>query len=124
MLAAAAWLPRELAAAGHTQVSALVGLSPGRDPAALFAPVAPYLSRVFTLDVDEERTQPAAQVAAALRSVGVDAEPMSTVDEVLLATSERAPLLVIGSLYLVGRFFRSLGLQADDLIVDAGAPRA
>ena len=109
------------------RVTLLLGLMADKDVAGMVGPLASARAlrgaRIITTQVDAPRAMPAADLAAALRSAsdpGADQEVVAsqTTDAALdmaihSVRTEGGPLLVLGSLYLVGAI-RGRLVAADD----------
>jgi dihydrofolate synthase/folylpolyglutamate synthase len=112
------WVDALLASHGRSDVDAIVAVSPGRDAASLFLPLRDRMRRVRVVPADAQRTQDPVAVAAALRVAGFDAMASTTIDEAVTALHNgTAPILVVGSLYLVGGVYRWANISAEQLVV-------
>jgi dihydrofolate synthase / folylpolyglutamate synthase len=85
----------------------VVGMLQGKDPASMLEALGARRARlVVACPAPSPRTQPAAVVAGAARSLGVDAvETASVEDAIDVALDEAAAddlILITGSLYVVG----------------------
>jgi dihydrofolate synthase/folylpolyglutamate synthase len=92
---------------GATSEILVVGMLRGKDPAGMLEALGVRRSRlVIACPAPSPRTQPASEVAAAARSLGVDAVETESVPEALEEAFRRAAaddlVLVTGSLYVVG----------------------
>ncbi len=103
--AAAATVAEEFA--GEGGLIAVVGMLQGRDPTEMLVALGLASARlVVACPAPSPRSLPAAEVAAAARSLGVDAVESSSVAEAVAAALDEAGeadrVLVTGSLYVVG----------------------
>lgn len=113
--ACAAWLAREGWGAARP-MTAVVGLTADRDPAAILAPLRPFVSRWIAVSADNAKAMPASRLAAQLEGWGaVEAAEGGIADG--LSRSRPEDTLVVGSLYLVGDLFAELGLTAESLAI-------
>ncbi|HET7487644.1 MAG TPA: Mur ligase family protein [Acidimicrobiales bacterium] len=92
---------------GDQGVVAVVGMLRGRDPAHMLSALGLDHARlVVACPAPSPRTVPAAEVAAAARALGVEAQEVSGVGEAvelaLAAAGEDDRVLITGSLYVVG----------------------
>lgn len=113
--ASAAWL-RSLGWSEERKVTAIVGLTADRDPAAILAPLQPLVARWVAVSADNPKSMAASTLAARLAGFGdVSAEEAGLA--AALASNDTGPVLVVGSLYLVGDLFVALGKSAADLAI-------
>lgn len=126
---AMALLPAWLSEHAPTGVDAVLGASPGRDVVEMFAPIASHLRTVHICPVSAFRSAEPADVATALRTAGVASVAVHQSAPIAFEACRRAsstghPILVTGSLYLVGAWFDDEGFDAEDFVIDAvqGAP--
>ncbi|PWJ17456.1 bifunctional folylpolyglutamate synthase/dihydrofolate synthase [Jannaschia seohaensis] len=91
----------------------ICGMLNTKDVTGYLRPLAGAAVRLNAVPIPGERnTLPAAETAAAARSVGLEAEEMSTVAEAIEAITAETPdarILICGSLYLAGRVLRENG---------------
>lgn len=85
----------------------IFGALSARDPTDFLAPLTPYAAHLYAITIDGEETAlPAADGAAAARSVGFAAREKPSLMEALAAIKDEAPapgrVLICGSLYLAG----------------------
>jgi len=111
--ASAAWL-RRLCWSEERKITAIVGLTADRDPAAILAPLRPLVDRWVTVSADNPKSMAASTLAERLAGFGEVLAEEGGISAALAAT-EGEPLLVVGSLYLVGDLFAALGKTADSL---------
>jgi dihydrofolate synthase/folylpolyglutamate synthase len=120
----AAHNPHELAAAlaasGSPQ-GVLLALSGSRDPTSMLAPLAalakPPWVVVTTLSLYGKQVVPAADLVAAARSLGLEAEALESPERALDACLARGgEVLVTGSVFLVGRL-RDRWYPTDEVIL-------
>jgi folylpolyglutamate synthase/dihydropteroate synthase len=113
--ASAAWL-RSLGWSEERRLTAIVGLTADRDPTAILAPLQPLIARWVAVSADNPKSMAAATLASRLSGFGdVSAEEGGVA--AALASNDAGPLLVVGSLYLVGDLFVALGKSAADLTI-------
>ena len=95
-----------MAARDGRPVALVMGILGNKDAAGMFEALAPLSPRVFTVPSPSEAGAAPEDLAAAARSVGLEAEPHETVMagfEAALARDGPAPHVIIcGSLYLAG----------------------
>ena len=117
--ACAAWLRAE--GWGHDRrITAVVGLTADRDPVAILQPLRPFVERWVAVAAENPKAMAAATLASRLDGFGRVAAEEGGI-AAALASTEGEPLLVVGSLYLVGDLFAALGLTAESLsIFDEG----
>lgn len=110
---AAAWL----ATSGVSGVTALFGLSIGRDARSVAAPLLAHVDRWVVVAAESGPARTAAEVAAELRALGAEnvQEASSVAAAITMARVEPTPRLAIGSLYLIGDVLAGLGLSSADL---------
>ena len=92
----------------------IVGMMTGKDAAGFLAPLAPHAADLRAVTVPgEEGSLPAADVAAAAGTLGLDAavaaDVRSALDDFVIGASGPGRILVTGSLYLVGSVLRENG---------------
>jgi dihydrofolate synthase/folylpolyglutamate synthase len=113
--ASAAWL-RSLGWSEERRLTAIVGLTADRDPAAILAPLQPLVARWVAVSADNPKSMVASTLASRLSGFGdVSAEEGGLA--AALASNDASPVLVVGSLYLVGDLFVALGKTAADLAI-------
>jgi len=113
--ASAAWL-RSLGWSEERKITAIVGLTADRDPAAILAPLRPLVDRWVTVSADNPKSMAASTLAERLAGFGGVLAEEGGIAAALDAT-EGEPVLVVGSLYLVGDLFAALGKRAADLAI-------
>ena len=113
--ASAAWL-RSLGWSEERRLTAIVGLTADRDPAAILAPLRPLVDRWVTVSADNPKSMAASTLAARLAGFGEVLAEEGGIAAALDATGGD-PVLVVGSLYLVGDLFEALGKSAADLAI-------
>jgi dihydrofolate synthase/folylpolyglutamate synthase len=113
--ASAAWL-RSLGWSEERKITAIVGLTADRDPAAILAPLRPLVDRWVTVSADNPKSTAASTLAERLAGFGGVLAEEGGIAAALDAT-EGEPVLVVGSLYLVGDLFAALGKRAADLAI-------
>ncbi|MCB9521271.1 MAG: hypothetical protein H6698_01765 [Myxococcales bacterium] len=119
--ACAAWMSRELPT--NSRIPVVLGVSGGRDAAALARPIAPFASELIAVTTENAPCAPSADVARALRPLGVAVSDGGSVGAgvrraaVLAESGSAGSMLVTGSLYVVGEALESLGFDADSLSV-------
>lgn len=98
-------LARWLAAAGWTSITVVTACMRDKDVAGLLAPLLPLAAHVIATTVHLPRALPAEELAAAVRAqaptVAVHVEP-DPAAAVALASHDGRPVVVAGSLFLVG----------------------
>lgn len=100
-------------------LDALVALGEERDPSEVLGPLMPMLGRVICTT----STSGPLRAPGALRDVLADAFPSAALEEApdvaagLSAREKGEPLLIVGSLYLVGDTLAHLGFDAESLQV-------
>ena len=97
-------------------MTAVVGLTSDRDPAAILAPLQPLVGRWIAVAAENPKAMAAATLAERLAGFGEVLAEEGGISAALAAT-EGEPLLVVGSLYLVGDLFVALGKSAGDLAI-------
>ena len=80
------------------------------------APLRPLVDRWVTVSADNPKSMAASTLAARLAGFGEVLAEEGGISAALAAT-EGEPLLVVGSLYLVGDLFVALGKSAGDLAI-------
>ena len=108
--AAAAVLAEVLADWAGDPVHLVVGMLRTRDPVEFLAPLAPFVTRARAVPVPgEESSLTAAELTAAARRVGIDADPADNVSAAVRSLADRfgadragGRILICGSLYLAG----------------------
>ena len=105
--ASAAWL-RSLRWSEERKITAIVGLTSDREPAAILAPLQPLVGRWVAVSADNPKSMAAATLASRLSGCGEVLAEEGGIAAALDAT-EGEPVLVVGSLYLVGDLFTALG---------------
>lgn len=88
------------------QALLVIGMLDDKDVEAAAAAIAPAVARAVVTEPPSPRAAPARRVAAALEACGVpvtvEREPMAALDRALGEAAPGQPVLVAGSLYLVG----------------------
>ena len=116
--ACAAWLAA-IGEGGSAPRTAIVGLTADRDPAAILAPLRPFVSRWIAVAADNPKAMPAADLATRLAEFGPVEVAAGGIEDAL-HRSRPDDTLIVGSLYLVGDLFAALGFTAESLrIYDA-----
>jgi dihydrofolate synthase/folylpolyglutamate synthase len=84
----------------------VVGMLNTKDAAGFLAPLAPQVRALYALTIPrEENVHPAARIAAAARSLGIEAHETESVDSAFRAIIGRegpGRVLICGSLHLAG----------------------
>lgn len=111
--ASSVWL-RRLGWSELRKVTAIVGLTADRDPTAILAPLQPLVARWVAVSADNPKSMAASTLAAHLAGFGEVVAEEGGVAAALDATAGD-PVLVVGSLYLVGDLFAALGKTAASL---------
>lgn len=85
----------------------VVGMLNTKDAAGFLAPLAPYVKTMASVTIPgEQNPLPAEAIAAAARSVGMNATAASSVEDALTGFATRVPsgrVLICGSLHFAGR---------------------
>ena len=91
------------------KIDLVFGMLATKEPADFLRHVAPFVSRLRAIAIeDEPLSRPASEIVAAARSVGIaDAaaatSPQAAIADLAATADARTPVLICGSLYLCGR---------------------
>lgn len=101
----AAWIRQQ---SGGKPVTLISGMIKGKDMAAFLEPMAGSVQKLYAIAIPgETNSQPAAKLAEAAQAVGIQAQPMPSLENALKTALEsaKAPAIICicGSLYLAGK---------------------
>lgn len=101
--------------AAPKSLNLVFGACGDKDVAGVLRILAPFVRRAYAVSTNNPRSLSAEDLAARMRSVGLDATPCATLSEALAAASARQDttsspvMLVCGSLFLAGEALVALG---------------
>ena len=100
------------------EVTLVMGVSEDKDVKGMLSALRPVAGKVICTGVNNERALPPIILKEIADALGMNAEIAETPDNAVDRAMETAsPIVILGSLYLVGEIYRMAGYTADDLKV-------
>ena len=100
--------------AGKTPVGLVCGLLGDKDAGGFFQALAPHVKKIWAVPLPGERNMPQADLLAAIRATGLQADYLPLADALTAARAwamqEHGVLCIAGSLVLAGEILRQRGL--------------